>query len=386
MLSEIITPKKTQSLPIPSNVISRHTLSGSVRWSLQAQNLAPWCRLPGSPLFGNFYLMPNHPHSGKGMVTFGPLVLNQDIDTFCYFISSIGSKSHNNILNVDLGIIGAGGDYFNHSRLCLVYGESKSVIIPFDSLESQSIYLTFGVSFQDFVDKSAYGGIDIRYIIGYKRNPLVELFNRTGSDKGTEYGFSGGVPHCYAVEYYELLKDLQDEDFNFLEIGLDNESKTTNLPQDAPSLRAWREFFPKAAIYGYDINDFSFFEQRGTFTFQGDQSSRDDLKHFLEKFGEPQFKVVLDDGSHASSHQQISLANLFKKVAPGGMYIIEDLGWQPFKESPKTLDFLNTYCETGKIESPFITESEAQYLEETISRVEIYKPNDSEFAVIYKER
>jgi hypothetical protein len=387
MESEIATIKKDQSSPIISNVMSSHTPKGTARWGLQAQNLAPWCRLPGSPFFGNFFLMPNHPNSDKVLVTFGPFKLRYDIDSFSYFVSSKASKSHNNTLNVDLGILGDSGNYFNHSRLCLSYKESKATTISFNSQESKSLYLTFGVSFQDFYEGSAYGGIEIKYMIGFKQNPLIELFNQMGSDKGTECGFgTNGVPHCYAVEYHRLFLPLPDRQFNFLEIGLDNGSKTSGLPQDAPSLRAWRKFFPKANLYGYDINDFSFFDQEKTFTFQGDQSSREDIKRFLEKFEEPQFEVILDDGSHASSHQQISLATLFRNVAPGGMYIVEDLGWQPFDESPKTLEFLRRYCENGKIESPFISELEAQYLEEAISNVEIYKPNDSEFAVIYKKK
>lgn len=377
--------KKDKCTPIISDVISRHSPIGSVKWNLQAQNVAPWCRLPGSPFFGSFFLMPNHPDSDKVFVKYGPFQLRHDIDSFSYFVSSAGKRPHQNKINVDLGILGGGGNYFNHSRLCLSHGESQSLTLSFDPQESRNLYLTFGVSFQDFADPSNYGGIEITYLIGYKRNPLVELFNRMGSDKGTECRFGNGVPHCYAVEYYGLFQSLQDQEFNFLEIGLENASKTTGLAKDAPSLRAWREFFPKAKLYGYDINDFSFFQQEATFTFQGDQASREDINGFIEKFGKPQFKVILDDGSHASSHQQISLAALFQNVEPGGMYLIEDLGWQPFDETPKTLDVLRRYCETGKFESPFITESETRYLEEAISHVEIYKPNDSEFAVIYKK-
>ena len=67
------------------------------------------------------------------------------------------------------------------------------------------------------------------------------------------------------------------------------------------------------------------------------------------------------------------------------MYLIEDLGWQPFVEAPTTLDVLRRFAETGKFESPFLTEAEARYLEEAVSQVDIYKPNDSEFGVIRKK-
>src|SRR5207244_2169141 len=116
-----------------------------------------------------------------------------------------------------------------------------------------------------------------------------------------------------------------------------------------------------------------------------DQASREDLSRFAQESEEPRFRIILDDGSHASSHQQISLGALFPSVEPGGMYLIEDLGWQPFVEVPSTLDVFSRFAETARFESPFLTEAEERYLEETVSRVEIYKPNDSEFAVIWKK-
>ncbi len=46
---------------------------------------------------------------------------------------------------------------------------------------------------------------------------------------------------------------------------------------------------------------------------------------------------------------------------------------------------LNRFAEAGKIESPFITETEARYLEASIDDIEIRRPNDAEFAVIRKK-
>lgn len=355
------------------------------RCKVEAENVSAWCRIPGSPFFDGLFLMPNHPSAGKVVVRFGAFDIGDGIDAFSYSVSSWGRRPHRNTINTDIGILDAGGAYFNHSRLCLACGEARSQTLTFASKESRKVHLTFGVGFGDFVDPLTYGGIEIRNVIGFKTNPLVELFDQMGSDKGTAYSAGMGAPHCYAVEYFRLLQHLQEERFNFLEIGLDNASKETGCPRDAPSLRAWRQFLPNAHIYGYDMNDFSFFHQAETSTYRGDQASREDIDRFLEEFGRPEFKVILDDGSHASSHQQISLAALFPSVAPGGMYLIEDLGWQPFPESPTTLDLLWEFSKTGKLESPFLTETEARYLESRIARVEIYKPNDSEFAVVHKK-
>ena len=61
--------------------------------------------------------------------------------------------------------------------------------------------------------------------------------------------------------------------------------------------------------------------------YRGDASKREDLTKFGKLFSP--FDVVLDDASHASHHQQITLATLFPFLKSGGMYIIEDLHWQP---------------------------------------------------------
>ena len=371
---------------IPSNILSRQSLSGAWRSRVEADNLPAWSRLPGSPFVGGFSLMPTPPGAGAAVVRYGPYELKGGIDAFSYVVSSPAQRPHSNVIDIDVGLLDAGARDFQHATLSLGAGDERSLTLPLDRAVSSRVYLTFAVSFRHFANNGAYGGVDVRSVIGFPRNPLVDLFNQAGSDKGTETGFGNGVPHCYAVDYYHLLEHLRAAEFNFLEIGLDNASKESGKPQDAPSLRTWRQFFPNARLFGYDINDFSFFRQAGTSTFQGDQSSREDLRRFLKAYEQPRFRVILDDGSHASSHQQISMAALFESVEPGGMYIIEDLGWQPFAEEPKTLQVLRKFARTGRFESPFVSTEEGKYLESCVERVEIYRPNDSEFAVLYKKQ
>jgi hypothetical protein len=368
-----------------STIVSRETLGEKPRWNIEAFNLNRWCKLPGSPFSERFFLLPNRARAEQVSVTFGPLELPDDVDTFTFIFVGQKRQQRCNNIDVEVSILGSSEECLARSCVHLYHGDKKALTLRFRRQEQEEVHFRFCVSYDDFLDTCVDCGVTVAYIVGYKPNPLVDLFNRMGSDKGTEISHGDGTSHCYALEYHPLLREFVEDEFNFLEIGLDTLSARNGHPKDAPSLKAWRAFFPKATIYGYDINDFSFFEQEATFTFQGDQSSRQDLARFLEMYGGPEFRVVLDDGSHASSHQQISLSSLFPAVEPGGLYIIEDLFWQPFEETPKTLDVLQKFVETSKFESPFVSEDEARYLEETIERIEIYKPTDSEFAVVYKK-
>jgi hypothetical protein len=64
-----------------------------------------------------------------------------------------------------------------------------------------------------------------------------------------------------------------------------------------------------------------------------------------------EFDIVMDDASHASHHQQNGFLELFSKVKSGGLYIIEDLRWQPDEmEKPgitRTAPFFQSYIKTG---------------------------------------
>src|SRR4029079_2980064 len=101
----------------------------------------------------------------------------------------------------------------------------------------------------------------------------------------------------------------------------------------------------------------------------GDMSSREDLSE-LATFGP--FDVVIDDGSHASVHQQLALACLFPHVAPGGLYFIEDLNWQPpaleTAGVPQTRSMLRRYV----FESPVINVTEANYLTDNVELVHLF--------------
>lgn len=160
-----------------------------------------------------------------------------------------------------------------------------------------------------------------------RRPTLTELANRHGSDKGTAIGHR----HRYTWLYDLLLAPLRDQPLNLLEIGLAVGGPETAQGRierrvGSPSVAMWLDYFPAAQVFGFDISDFSHL-RHPRFTFRrGDCGRAEDLGGLAAAL--PALDIVVDDGSHASFHQQLALKHLFGRVKPGGLYIVEDLHWQ----------------------------------------------------------
>jgi hypothetical protein len=154
-------------------------------------------------------------------------------------------------------------------------------------------------------------------------DPLTRLAARHKSDKGvTVFPF-----HGYTINYALIFKELQKRQINMLEIGLSRRTDRKNLGATCPSLSMWLDYFPDARVFGFDIDDFSEVNVPRGQIFRGDQGIAEDLLAVVPTCSS--FDVVIDDGSHASYHQQITMRTLFPYVKSGGLYIIEDLHWQP---------------------------------------------------------
>lgn len=158
-----------------------------------------------------------------------------------------------------------------------------------------------------------------------KAENLTDLADRYGSDKGS-------IKHRYTELYHMLFHPYRNRKITFLEMGLliggpehgiDKDRETT----DCPSIRMWLEYFPKAEIHGLDVSDFSWFEHE-RFTFHRcDMDDRAEIACVAADMPTPD--IVIDDASHASHHQQNAFLEIFPRLASGGLYIIEDLRWQP---------------------------------------------------------
>lgn len=362
-------------------VVSRHTFGRTLRWNVRGENLNAWCKLPGSMLRAGGILVPNRPPTGPVQVWYEPTE-TAEVDRFTFFVRCDGARQHPNILSATVSLLDHRESVRDSAVAHLGYGDEAVLTVRLDPRAGLRATLGIGVGFEELNNPATYGHITVRYALGYRHNALDDLLNEVGSDKGTAIASGGGAPHCYSMAYSPLFEPWRDDKFRMLEIGLQDCEDAE--PSDAPSLRAWHEFFPQAAIFGFDIADFSFYEAERTRIFRGDQSSREDWAAFGGWAGADPFRLILDDGSHASSDQQISLAALFPRLEAGGLYVIEDLHWQPYEESPTTHEVLRELEKSGQFTSPHVDASEAAYIERTVESVSISKPNDSEVAFLRK--
>jgi FkbM family methyltransferase len=153
---------------------------------------------------------------------------------------------------------------------------------------------------------------------------LTSLADRFNTDKNRHTGNR----HCYARIYDRLLADRRFSLRRLMEIGLCR-GLTERNQSETPSVAMWQSYFPFCQVIGVDLTDFSRLNNERFVSFICDQSNRDDPRAVAAKLDPGSFDVIIDDGSHASFDQQLTLREFFPLLADGGWYFIEDLDWQP---------------------------------------------------------
>lgn len=157
------------------------------------------------------------------------------------------------------------------------------------------------------------------------RPSLSDLAEKYGSDKGPS-------KHRYTELYELLFRPFRDAEVTFLEMGLliggpEHGIDARRETRDLPSIRMWLEYFSAAKIIGLDISDFSWFENPRFRFVQCDMDDRAEIQRAAGEIGP--VDIIIDDASHASHHQQNAFLELFPTLPSGGLYVIEDLRWQP---------------------------------------------------------
>lgn len=175
------------------------------------------------------------------------------------------------------------------------------------------------------------------------RANLTDLADRFGLDKGS-------TQHRYAELYHMLLNPWRDRPITFLEIGLCSDAPAQDKPADLPSILMWLEFLPRAQVHRLDRADLCWFHHDRFAFHRCDMDDRANIAAARAQM--PEFDIIIDDASHASHHQQNGFLELFPRLRSGGLYIIEDLRWQPETyEKPgitKTAALFRSFSETRR--------------------------------------
>jgi hypothetical protein len=138
--------------------------------------------------------------------------------------------------------------------------------------------------------------------------------------------------HYFPI-YQAIFGPLRTEPVRILEIGI----------WHGASLKLWRQYFEnsKSIIVGIDVlAECMRFDapSAGIHVRIGSQADPVFLKRVVDEFGP--FDLVIDDGSHHSSHIIASFNHLFASgLKDSGIYFVEDLHanyWHPWRDSKKS--------------------------------------------------
>ncbi len=140
-------------------------------------------------------------------------------------------------------------------------------------------------------------------------NPLQDYFEANKEGPGI-----WKWRHYFEI-YDKYLSGFRGKPVNVLEIGV----------YSGGSLGMWQQYFgPACRIFGVDIAPACrAYERDSIEIFIGDQADRGFWKTFRDAV--PILDVVIDDGGHEVDQQVISLEEILPYLAPGGVYICEDV-------------------------------------------------------------
>jgi hypothetical protein len=163
---------------------------------------------------------------------------------------------------------------------------------------------------------------------------LTDLMLTRGVAAGTDKMSSkGGSDHSYQYMYGKYLFPARYRPEKLLEIGLGCDMGYG----PGKSMELWMEVLPKVTYYSIEFDAACAEKFRSTLgdrLFIGDQSDVAFLQRVKAGIPTP-VDIIIDDGSHISPHARISFRELWSKLAPGGIYVIEDLQTNFWDDPPQ---------------------------------------------------
>lgn len=163
-----------------------------------------------------------------------------------------------------------------------------------------------------------------------KRTPLTtmcEIMDRNGSNKNHRQ-------HVIYTPFYDAMFGSMDVRY-VMELGIGSQDPampySMNGQATVPggSLRGWREAFPRAMIFGADIDEKVIFREDRIITYHADVNDRDSLRQMWKKVMEEtngsMMQLIVDDAVHEISSNRTCFEESFGMLEQGGFYVIEDV-------------------------------------------------------------
>lgn len=226
-------------------------------------------------------------------------------------------KNLNNVDNIPLGKISENEYIYDMANQTYIYDGDRPII----KIRTHNHYFLL---YDDKKEDLYYGNLWHKGQI-YTQE-LVDIFQKYSLDK---------LHNRYDKLYIELLNGTKNKFKNILEIGIGtiDEHKSSSMygykSHISPnytfgnSLRAWRDYFVDANIYGIDIDENTMFEEERIKTFCSNSADESKMNKILSDL--PLFDMIIDDGLHNMEANLETLKNCFPYLKSGGIYVIEDV-------------------------------------------------------------
>ena len=308
-----IIPQRAMKWILENNIISQET--GIPSWQLVGPGLLSrvYHTLPNKDIvnvFPHYYFLPDH-HTGSKYYGHGKVYMTHE------WGSTKNTYNEINTMNIPLHHTTPNNSIDIYIPKTTINKQLKDVMKSIKNMEGH-----FNINIHCENDLTKYIK-SMRNVYWKKQMPitLTEIMNEEGSDKGKGR-------HNYTIYYEKLFQPIKNKINSFCEIGLG-----TNNPHikstmgvngiSCASVKGWERYFPKAQIYGGDIDTNILINQNRIKCFHIDMRSKNSIKDFWKNIPN-KMDIILDDGLHEFDANVLLFENSFDKFKY--YYIIEDIG------------------------------------------------------------
>lgn len=196
----------------------------------------------------------------------------------------------------------------------------------------------------------SFGSLVFQGIERVRKNIKCELCDIMTQEKS----YKGNGLHNYTILYHELFSGMRTSPVQLFEVGLG--SCNVNIPlnkgsngRPGASLYGWSKYFghPDTICWGADIDKDIVIKHPKIRTFYVDHLDPSSLHAMWESpfLTDKMFDIIIDDGLHTPNANINMFMESIHKVAPGGVYIIENIINRNLEVFERFVDILkNNIC------------------------------------------